>query len=565
MIEPGTILQNRYRILRQIGEGGMGAVFVATDERFGSTVAIKETLLSDDKFRRAFEREAKLLNNLRHPALPRVSDHFEEDEGQFIVMEYISGEDLSEMMDRQKTAFPIKDVLNWADQLLDALDFLHTQEMPVIHRDIKPQNLKLTLRGQIILLDFGLAKGNPADSSHPTAAKSIFGYSRSYASLEQIQGTGTDPRSDLYSLAATLFHLATGVPPVDALTRAMAVLNERTDPLKPADEVHPQVGRAAADVLYRSMALNASHRPSSAVAMREMLRDASLDAGGSSDLLTGISVSTGLLTQNTEVMNSEGGNQNIQPSVFPQSLPAVAGATNVDSSVSALEQETFVRRQVEPRNTTASNGESEGISPAEQSKATRPNRVPVFAAVGLLLLVSGASALYVYQPALFSRSSRQTVSGSPSVENSVTTPESNSIVSTPDSSSLETKTESNSQTDTKRAQQKSVVRTPEDQGIADSRKPEVRSRKKIDPSERQDETDAADNSDETSDDGSGSSARPRHPKVPAGIPGLTAEQWRGLSPENRRGIQRALDLQKEIRKGRFPRPEKSPQDDDNEP
>src|ERR1044072_6081064 len=196
MIEAGTVLQNRYRVEKQIGQGGMGAVFVATDERFGSTVAIKETLMLDEKFRKAFEREARLLNSLRHPALPRVSDHFVDGNGQFLVMEYIDGEDLSEMMEHEGKTFPVKDVLNWTDQLLDALEYLHTQEMPVIHRDIKPQNLKLTRRGQIILLDFGLAKGNPTNPESVTAAKSVFGYSRNYARLEHIQRTGSRPRRE---------------------------------------------------------------------------------------------------------------------------------------------------------------------------------------------------------------------------------------------------------------------------------------------------------------------------------------------------------------------------------
>src|SRR5256714_4660154 len=217
MIVTGTTLQQRYRIDKQIGQGGMGAVYVATDERFGSTVAIKETLCMDDNFRKAIEREARLLNSLKHAALPRVSDHFLEENGQFLVMEYIPGEDLSHMVEGGEI-FPVDKVLRWADQLLDALEYLHNQSIPVIHRDIKPQNLKLTSSDQIILLDFGLAKGNPTDAGHHTAAKSIFGYSRNYASIEQIQGTGTDPRSDLYSLAAALYHLLTRVPPEDALT-----------------------------------------------------------------------------------------------------------------------------------------------------------------------------------------------------------------------------------------------------------------------------------------------------------------------------------------------------------
>ncbi len=273
MIEAGTLLQQRYRIVEQIGQGGMGAVYIATDERFGSTVAIKETLCMDSNFRKAIEREARLLNSLKHPALPRVTDHFEESNSQFLVMEYITGEDLSTIIDHDKKPFEVEKVLDWADQLLDALDFLHTQDTPVVHRDIKPQNLKLTPQGRIVLLDFGLAKGNPTDASHQTAAKSIFGYSRNYASVEQIQGTGTDPRSDLYSLSATLYHLLTGIAPEDALTRAMSVLSRKPDPLAPANMVRPAVPAGVAGVLQKAMDLDAAGRPESAAVMRQMLRE----------------------------------------------------------------------------------------------------------------------------------------------------------------------------------------------------------------------------------------------------------------------------------------------------
>ncbi|HMT08465.1 MAG TPA: serine/threonine-protein kinase [Pyrinomonadaceae bacterium] len=273
MIEAGTLLQQRYRIDKQIGQGGMGAVYVSTDERFGSTVAIKETLCNDDNFRKALEREARLLNSLKHAALPRVTDHFEENEGLFIVMEFIPGDDLSVLLDRDQKPFPVETVQTWATQLLDALEFLHTQEIPVVHRDIKPQNLKVTNRGQIILLDFGLAKGNPTDAAHNTAAKSIFGYSRNYASLEQIQGTGTDPRSDIYSLAATLYHLVTGVAPEDALTRAMAVLSKRADPLVPANSIIAEIPKGFAGVLQRALDLDAAERPASASEMRQMLEN----------------------------------------------------------------------------------------------------------------------------------------------------------------------------------------------------------------------------------------------------------------------------------------------------
>src|SRR5687767_7357349 len=147
MIETGTVLQQRYKIDKLIGQGGMGAVYIAIDERFGSTVAIKETLCMDDNFRKAIEREARLLNSLKHTALPRVSDHFEEDNGLFLVMEYIPGEDVASMLEANHASFTVPQILKWADQLLDALDYLHSQTLPVVHRDIKPQNLKINARG----------------------------------------------------------------------------------------------------------------------------------------------------------------------------------------------------------------------------------------------------------------------------------------------------------------------------------------------------------------------------------------------------------------------------------
>src|SRR5438477_2298967 len=267
MLAPGTVLQNRYAVERQIGEGGMGAVYVATDRRFGSTVALKETFFDDTNLRKAFEREARLLNHLRHTALPRVSDHFTEGEGQFLVMEYIPGEDLSDMLKQRGGPFPLPQVLAWADQLLDALDYLHTQEPAVIHRDIKPQNLKLTGRNQIILLDFGLAKGEAAGMTHVTSAASIFGYTATYAPLEQIQGAGTDPRSDLYSLGATLYHLLTNAGPVDALTRATAAVNGDPDPLCPAHELNRAITPQVSAVLSQALALKRNDRPASAASL----------------------------------------------------------------------------------------------------------------------------------------------------------------------------------------------------------------------------------------------------------------------------------------------------------
>jgi hypothetical protein len=271
MLTPDTILQGRYRIVRQLGQGGMGAVYEAVDQRLDTTVALKETLFADERLRKQFEREARLLARLHHPALPRVSDHFSEDDGQFLVMQFIPGDDLSEMMARKRGPFPADQVLTWADQLLDALDYLHTQDPQIVHRDIKPQNLKLTGRGQIILLDFGLAKGQAGDISRATTGASIFGYTPNYAPLEQIQGLGTDARSDLYSLAATIYHLITSVKPPDALTRAAALVNGQTDPLRRANVANPMLSPDIGTFLAKAMSQNRDQRYASAADMRKDL------------------------------------------------------------------------------------------------------------------------------------------------------------------------------------------------------------------------------------------------------------------------------------------------------
>src|SRR2546427_6823685 len=274
MLAPETILQGRYRIVRQLGQGGMGAVYEAMDLRLDTTVALKETLFGDEKLRKQFEREARLLARLHHQALPRVSDHFNEVDGQFLVMQYIAGEDLAEMQAQRNAPFPPDEVMRWADQLCDALDYLHTQDPQIIHRDIKPQNLKLTARGQIVLLDFGLAKGSAGQMSVVTSSASIFGYTPNYAPLEQVQGLGTDARSDIYSLSATLYHLLTNVKPPDALSRAAAIVNGQPDPLAPAHQAGGQVSAAVAAALSRGMSQKRDDRYASAALMREALREA---------------------------------------------------------------------------------------------------------------------------------------------------------------------------------------------------------------------------------------------------------------------------------------------------
>ena len=271
MLNPGMVLQDRYRITGMLGKGGMGAVYQATDLRFGSLVALKETLVSGDELNKAFEREAKLLNKLRHAALPVVFDYFADSQGQFLVMQHIPGDDLGALLNKNGGPFPQEVVIHWAEQLLDALDYLHTQTPPIIHRDIKPHNLKLTPRGEVILLDFGLSKTSAVGTTKATTSVSLLGYTPQYASFEQINASGTDARSDLYSLAATLYHLLTAVPPTDALTRAQQVMNGEADPLPRANEVNPAVSEQVANALRAAMSMNREQRPINARTLRALL------------------------------------------------------------------------------------------------------------------------------------------------------------------------------------------------------------------------------------------------------------------------------------------------------
>lgn len=272
VLVPGNVLQERYRIVRQLGKGGMGAVYEAVDERLNTTIALKETFSVSARLRKQFAQEAQLLAQLDHPALPRVSDYFTEGKRAFLVMRFISGTDLSEIISRQPGPFPRNQVIAWADQLLDALIYLHTRNRQIIHRDIKPHNLKLTSTGQIALLDFGLAKAQVADASASTSSVSIFGYTRRYSPLEQMQDQGTSPQSDIYALGATLYHLLTGVKPPDALARAAALVHSKPDPLRPANEIHAAVGSEISAILACALAQDPADRYRSATRFREALR-----------------------------------------------------------------------------------------------------------------------------------------------------------------------------------------------------------------------------------------------------------------------------------------------------
>ncbi len=376
MLSPETVLQERYRIVRQLGQGGMGAVYEAIDLRLDTVVALKETLFTDEKLRKQFEREARLLARLHHQALPRVSDHFNEGDGQFLVMQFIPGEDLFEMQTRRNGPFPQADVLRWADQLCDALDYLHTQDPQIIHRDIKPQNLKITARGQVVLLDFGLAKGFGGQMSVVTTSASIFGYTPNYAPLEQVQGLGTDSRSDIYSLGATLYHLLTNTKPPDALSRASAIVNGLPDPLVSADVISSQVSPGVAAALDKAMSQKRDDRYASANEMRAAIRIAATQpAGEAATVLTSQGVATNANTVTPAVGTLIGGQQTNAFGNEAKTLVA-DDATQVRGMPAATETPTVVKAAAAPGRSRA-----------------------WLAAVAVVLVIAGIAAAYLIQRA----------------------------------------------------------------------------------------------------------------------------------------------------------------------
>jgi eukaryotic-like serine/threonine-protein kinase len=273
-LSAGQILQSRYRILRPLGQGGMGAVYLAEDTRLGSRCAVKESVPDPAaspqalaQLRAQFELEARTLAGLSHPNLPKVMDYFSEGGNEYLVMEYVEGEDLARVLVRHGGPLPEKPVLIWADQVLDALDYLHSQPRPIIHRDIKPGNIILTLQGKVKLVDFGLVK--LYDPTNPRTATAMKGMGTpEYTPLEQYTGGAgyTDARSDIYALGATLYHLLTGVSPVNAPQRS----------LNPASlivprQVVPALSAATEAAVLQAMAVHPDQRYQTAREMRTAL------------------------------------------------------------------------------------------------------------------------------------------------------------------------------------------------------------------------------------------------------------------------------------------------------
>jgi serine/threonine protein kinase len=277
---PGTVLRNRYEISGLIGQGGMGAVYKATDRRLpGRLCAIKEVWpppgISAEALAQAreqFLREASTLARLDHPNLPKVSDYFAlSPPRDYLVMDYVPGQDLHQIVQaarRENRFLDEVEVLGWMAQLCDALTYLHSQSPPVLHRDIKPANVKLTPEGRIKLVDFGLVK--PLDPDDPKTFTGLRGIgSLPYTPIEQYAGElgHTDTRSDLYSLGATLYHLLTCQSPASAQERFL-------DPaaLLPPRQANPAISPSVECAVLAALALHPRERPESVAAWSGMLR-----------------------------------------------------------------------------------------------------------------------------------------------------------------------------------------------------------------------------------------------------------------------------------------------------
>ncbi len=251
-LERGTLLHKRYRIVEILGQGGMGSVYRAVDENLGVDVAVKENLFTTDEYARQFRLEAVILANLRHPNLPRVSDHFVVgDQGQYLVMDFIDGEDLRQRMERQGTISEEEAIMIGA-AMCDALTYLHTRKPPILHRDIKPGNVKITPDGHIFLVDFGLAKVVQGSQATTTGARAM---TPGYSPPEQYGTARTDPRTDIYSLGATLYASLTGIIPEDGLARAMD--NAQLTPLRKRNN---KISRRLAATIEQAMAIDPMDR-----------------------------------------------------------------------------------------------------------------------------------------------------------------------------------------------------------------------------------------------------------------------------------------------------------------
>ncbi len=250
-LNSGFVLKSRYKIINLLGKGGMGEVYLAEDESLANQVAVKANHNLSAHASAQFIREARLLASLKHPNLPRVIDYFTENDSQYLVMDFIPGENLRTMVE-QKMPLSTPLILQWAEQLGNALSYLHTQNPPIYHRDIKPANIKITPKGEVILVDFGIAKTGDASQETQSGA---WGYTPGYAPPEQVSGLRTGPYSDQFSLAATLYYLFAGRPPADSAKRMIG-----EEELIPLQQLNPTIPPHTANAIEKAMSIKPETR-----------------------------------------------------------------------------------------------------------------------------------------------------------------------------------------------------------------------------------------------------------------------------------------------------------------
>lgn len=273
-LESGVILRERYKLTNIVGQGGMGSVYRAEDLRLpGRLCAIKEVQPdpnSNETYRQQaqsqFLQEASILAQLDHPSLPKVSDFFSENGRDYLVMDFVSGKDLRQLLQENQGPLAEEAILTWAEQIIDALAYLHRQAPPVLHRDIKPANIKLTLDNRIKLVDFGLVKLMATDDERTITVVQGRGTAL-YTPLEQYGGDGghTDVRSDIYALGATFYHLLTDFPPPDAKAR---FLNPAS--LPGPRRLNASISPHVSDAILWAMEMHPDERPSTVEAFRQV-------------------------------------------------------------------------------------------------------------------------------------------------------------------------------------------------------------------------------------------------------------------------------------------------------
>ncbi len=265
-LAPQSMLQQRYLVVGPAGRGGMSAVYQAVDTQYGNRrVAIKEMSqgqLNANELAEAtarFQQEARLLGSLHHPNLPRIYDAFSEYGRSYLVMDYIDGKTLLQLLkDAGRRPLPVAQVLDYATQLCDVLAYLHAQNPPVIFRDLKPTNVMVTENGHVVLIDFGIARFFKEGQAQDT----VYLGSPGYAPPEQHGVSQTNPRSDLYALGATLHCCLTGRDPFHADDRFV---------FPPARLLNPLVPIELDQLIQRLVSLDERQRPTSALEVQQEL------------------------------------------------------------------------------------------------------------------------------------------------------------------------------------------------------------------------------------------------------------------------------------------------------